>query len=132
MAGRIAISCMLLFTATGHFAFSEGMSMMLPDIIPFKKTVIQLTGILEILLAIGLLLKATQRIASILLIVFFICILPANVYAAFNHIDIEQANYNGPGPEYLWIRIPMQLLFIGWVYYSALFRGSPFKVSDSR
>ena len=131
-AGRMAMSCMLVFTAVGHFTFSEGMSMMLPDIIPFKKAVILVTGILEILLAIGLLFKATQRTASVLLIVFFICILPANVYAALNHINIEQANYSGPGPEYLWVRVPMQLLFIGWVYYSAIFPNSPFKVIGTR
>ena len=120
LSGRIAMSCMLVFTAIGHFTFSEGMSMMLPDFIPFKRDVILLTGILEIGFAVGLLIGRLQRFTSILLIVFFICVLPSNIYAAFNHIDIEKANFNGPGLEYLWIRIPLQILFIGWVYFSGV------------
>jgi hypothetical protein len=37
LAGRIALSAMLLFTAMGHFVFTKGMAMMLPAVIPFKK-----------------------------------------------------------------------------------------------
>lgn len=119
-AGRIAMSCMLLFTASGHFIFAEGMSMMLPDFFPLKKAVILMTGFLEIALAVGLLFTKTRRISSLLLIAFFICILPANIYAALNHLDLEKGTFTGPGPGYLWIRIPLQLLFISWVYYFGL------------
>ena len=116
-AGRIAMSCMLLFTASGHFVFVEGMSMMLPDFVPFKKELILITGLLEIGFAVGILFNKTRRITSLLLIAFFICILPSNIYAALNHLDIENANYSGPGPEYLWMRVPLQVFFISWVYY---------------
>ena len=119
-AGLIAMSCMLLFTASGHFIFVEGMSMMLPDFVPFRKEVILITGFLEIAFAIGLFFSKTRSITSLLLITFFICILPSNIFAALKHLDIEKANYSGPGPEYLWMRIPLQLLFIGWVYYFGL------------
>jgi len=47
-------------------------------------------------------------------------ILPANSYAAVKKIDLEKANYNGSGLNYLWFRIPLQVLFIGWVYWFAL------------
>ena len=36
-AGNIAMSIMLLVTAIGHFKFPKGMTMMLPDVVPFKK-----------------------------------------------------------------------------------------------
>ena len=32
-AGRIALSVMLAFTAMGHFAFTKGMSLMVPDFV---------------------------------------------------------------------------------------------------
>ena len=111
------MSCMLLFTASGHFLFVEGMSMMLPDFVPFKKEVILITGFLEIGFAIGLLLNKTRWITSLLLIAFFISIMPSNIYAALKHLNIEKATFDGPGPEYLWLRIPLQLLFISWIYY---------------
>jgi hypothetical protein len=36
LAGRIAMSVMLLFTAIGHFVFPKGMAMMLPGFIPSR------------------------------------------------------------------------------------------------
>ncbi|MEJ5962047.1 DoxX family protein [Pedobacter immunditicola] len=120
LAGRIAMSTMLLLTAVAHFIFNKGMSMMLPDFIPFKAELIYLTGVLELLAAIGLLLRKFQVITGLLLILFFIMILPSNIYAAMNHIDLQKATYDGEGPGYLWYRIPMQLFYIAWVYFSAV------------
>jgi len=34
LSARIAMSAMLLFTAVGHFVFTKGMSLMLPDFVP--------------------------------------------------------------------------------------------------
>lgn len=43
-SARIALSIMLCFTAIGHFVFTEGMAMMLPEILPIKNQIIYLTG----------------------------------------------------------------------------------------
>ena len=61
LAGRIAMSCMLVFTAIGHFAFMQGMEAMVPSFIPFKKAVVLITGIMEVLFAIGILLPQYQK-----------------------------------------------------------------------
>jgi len=117
---RISMACMLLLTAAGHFMFSKGMVLMLPGFIPYRMELVYATGILEVLAAVGLLYPKTQRITGQLLIVFFILILPSNIYAALHHIHLENADHSGPGPGYLWFRIPEQLLFIGWVWAGAL------------
>jgi uncharacterized membrane protein len=116
-AGRLAMSTMLVFTATGHFLYPEGMAMMLPPVVPFKKELVLLTGILELAAAVGLLTEKYVVPTSRLLILFFILVLPANLYAAWRGVNYQEANFTGPGPAYLWFRIPLQLLFIGWVYY---------------
>lgn len=120
VSGRIAMSAMLLFTAIGHFAFSEGMAMMLPGFIPYKMEMVYLTGIIEIAAAIGLLISRFRIITAWLLIVFFLMILPANVYAAINHVDYQKGTFEGAGPAYLWFRVPLQILFIVWVYLSSI------------
>ena len=74
LSGRIAMSAMLLFTAIGHFAFTKGMSMMLPDFIPFKTETVYLTGVIEIAAAIGLFIPNFRGVTAWLLIVFFILI----------------------------------------------------------
>jgi len=115
--GNLAMSIMLFFTAVAHFAFNQGMAMMLPPFIPAKQLVVFMTGLIEILAGIGLLIKPYRHITSILLIIFFIVILPANVYAAINKVDYEKGSYSGTGLKYLWFRIPLQMFFIEWVWY---------------
>lgn len=120
LSGRIAICAMLFFTAIGHFAFTKGMSMMIPSIIPFKTEVVYLTGIFEILLGIGLLIPSLRIYAAWVLIIFFILLLPANINAAIKHIDYQKGTFDGSGLNYLWFRIPMQILFIIWTYISSI------------
>ncbi len=93
------------------------MVMMLPPVIPFKLAVVYLTGIVEVALGILLLFPAGRYIAGNLLILLFIVMLPANIYAAMIHLNMEKANFEGPGIEYLYFRLPLQLLFIGWLLY---------------
>jgi uncharacterized membrane protein len=81
---------------------------------------VYITGIMEIAGAAGLLLPMLARGTSIALIVFFVVMLPANIYAAANHIDYQKGTTDGSGINYLWFRVPLQLLFILWVYYSAV------------
>jgi uncharacterized membrane protein len=120
LSGRIAMAVMLLFTSLGHFKFPKGMAMMLPDFVPAKVGIIYLTGFIEIAAAIGLLLTSTYYFTGILLIIFFVLMLPSNIYGALKHVDLEKATYNGPGPAYLWFRVPLQVLFIGWVCFFAI------------
>ena len=116
-SGRIAMSLMLLFTAIGHFAFTKGMSMMLPAFMPYKTVIIYLTGIIEIVAAIGLFIPSTRVLTGWLLIIFLILILPPNIYAAINQIDYQKGTFDGNGLIYLWFRVPLQLLFIIWTYF---------------
>lgn len=116
-SGDLAMCIMLCFTAFGHFKFSRGMTMMLPGFIPSKTRLVYFTGIAEIALGVALLFPSLRFWAGIILIALFILMLPANIYAAIKHINYETAAYDGKGPGYLWIRVPMQVLFILWVLY---------------
>ena len=120
LPARIALSAMLVFTSITHFAFTKGMSMMIPGPIPYKTGIVYLTGIIEIIAAIGLLVPAFKVPAAWLLILFFIMLLPANIYAAIKHIDYQKASFDGNGLNYLWFRIPLQILFIAWTYISSI------------
>jgi uncharacterized membrane protein len=117
LSGNIAMCCMLFLTAAGHFMFTKGMEMMLPPVIPFKRAVVYSSGVAEIVLGIMLLFPDYRQVAGYLLIIMFIVMLPANIYAARTNLNMERANYEGPGIDYLYKRIPLQLFFIIWVLY---------------
>lgn len=120
LAGRTGMAAMLLLTAVGHVLYTKGMTLMLPEFLPLRKEAVYITGVLEVAAAVCLLVPGLQSITGWLLIVFFVLMLPANVYAAMYHINYQTAQYDGPGLRYLWFRIPEQLLFIGWTYFFAV------------
>jgi uncharacterized membrane protein len=120
LAARIAMSVMLLFTSVGHFAFTHGMTMMMPDFIPFKTQLVYITGVLEILAAVGLQIPRLRVLTAWLLILFFVLLLPANINAAIKNIDFQKGTFEGKGANYLWFRVPLQILFIVWTYISSI------------
>ena len=120
LAGRIAMSIMLLITSLGHFMFTTGMTAMIPESLPLKKEMVYATGVLEILFAIGLLIPKIKIRVAWLLILFFILILPANIKAAMENINFQTGELDGKGIAYLWFRIPLQIFFILWVYFATI------------
>ena len=115
--GRSALAFMLVMTGVAHFTQTESMVAMLPDFMPYKEVAVYLTGIMEIVAAIGLLTSKYSRLTSILLILFFISILPANILGSMKKVALGGMEY---GPVYLFFRIPLQIFFIAWTYYFGL------------
>ena len=105
---------MLIVTGSAHFAAPDLMIAMMPDMMPMKREVVYLTGVLEFLAVIGLLIERLSKLTAIMLIIFFICILPANIVGSFKQVQIGGMEN---GPAYLYFRIPLQIFFILWTYY---------------
>lgn len=93
---------------------------MLPGFITLKTETVYLTGFTEVAAAIRLFIPNLKIVTAWLLVIFFILILPANIYASIKHIDYQKGTFDGPGLNYLWFRIPLQILFIVWTYLSAI------------
>jgi uncharacterized membrane protein len=120
LSARMAIAVMLVFTSIGHFAFTRGMAMMMPGFIPYKTKVVYFTGLFEILAGPALMIETSRTYTAWLLILFFLLIVPANINAALKHVDYQKGDYSGSGVKYLWFRVPLQLLFIAWIYVSSI------------
>lgn len=115
--GRAALASVMLTTGIAHFTSTGPMVAMMPDIFPWKKEIVYLTGVLELLAAGGVLWEKTARITGGMLIVFFVAIIPANISGAMNSV---QFGGMADGPVYLFFRIPLQLLFIVWAWVFAV------------
>lgn len=123
LAGRVAMAAMLLFTSVAHFVFTKGMEMMIPSFIPYKRTIVYVTGVIEVCAAVGLLIGAVRISTAWMLILFFILLLPANIYAALKQVNYQKGNFEGSGITYLWFRVPLQVLFIAWTYFFIILPG---------
>lgn len=97
------------------------MAMMIPQLIPNKKEIVFASGVAEIILGIALLFPFLRFYSGVLLVAMFLMLFPANISAAKRRVNYEKGTYDGPGPKYLWFRIPMQLFFIAWVIYFSVY-----------
>ena len=112
---RDALSLMLVFTGVSHFTFmKEDFVRMMPPSIPWPRAMVYFTGACEIAGAVGLLLPEFRRAAEYALIAFFLAVLPANIHAARASVTLR-----GKPATRLWLRIPMQILFIAVAFWSA-------------
>ena len=119
-AGRIALVIMFLFTGFSHFSsLKHDFASMIPDPLPNDLWVIYLTGVFEIAGAVGLLIPRTRRLAGVCLMLLLVAMFPANVNAIVNEISL-----GGDAPTPLWLRAPMQLLYIGMVWWTSIKEGS--------
>jgi uncharacterized membrane protein len=113
---RLGLAVVLGFTGTDHLVNPWRYLPMMPAVVPFPHAVVLATGLCEILGGLGLLLPRTRRLASTLLAVFFVCVLPANVKAA--HQGIMIVALEAPAWAY-WARIPAQALVVWWALHAA-------------
>ncbi|HEU4520844.1 MAG TPA: MauE/DoxX family redox-associated membrane protein [Thermoanaerobaculia bacterium] len=120
-AVRIGLVVMLFFTAAAHFApaMKHDLAAMIPPPFTGNLAIIYLTGVLEIAGAVGLLIPRFRRPAAICLALLMLAMFPANVYAALNGVTLRGA----PATE-LWLRTPMQILWIALLWWSSIRRAS--------
>lgn len=115
-AGRGALVIMFLFTGASHFTgMKHDYVAMIPEPLPRGLWVVYLTGVLEIVGAIGLIIPGLRRVAAICLILLLLAMFPANVNAALKGIPLR-----GNAPTSLWLRVPMQALFIWLLWWTSV------------
>lgn len=111
-----ALALMFLVMASTHFTRTrEDLIRMVPTQLPYPRQIVTMTGVCEGLGAIGLVVPATRSLAGLVLLLLLVAMFPANINAALRHIPLR-----GRPPTPLWLRVPMQVLFIGAVCWATL------------
>ncbi len=105
---RAGLCVMLLLTASAHWGKRRpDLVGMVPRAFSRPDRMVTITGILEILGAIGLLLPWTARAAAACLATLLIAMFPANVHAAREHLRIGSSEATA-----LPLRTILQIVFI--------------------
>ena len=129
MAGGVMLlAVMLCFTAAAHFnSMRADLVRMVPPMVPYPELMVSLTGVCEIMGAIGLLVLRTRRVAAFALILFLIAVLPANIHAAQSGVTLRGAPATPLIP-----RVALQVFFIALVWWSGVraARGHTVRRSD--
>jgi uncharacterized membrane protein len=110
----VLLTLVMVLVGITHFTTPATFVAIVPDYLPAPLALVYISGVLEILLGLGLQVPSMRRMAAWGLIALFIAVFPANVHHAVH--DIQP-----PGLEVsqtmLWVRLPMQLVFIAWALW---------------
>jgi uncharacterized membrane protein len=108
---RSGLALMFLFTASAHWGKRRGdLIAMVPRVFPRPDLMVSLTGVLEILGGLGLLIPAIAPGAAACLAMLLIGLFPANIRAARERLTI-----GGRPATVLPLRALLQLVFIAAV-----------------
>ena len=114
MAKKISLYIMAGFYVIAgvmHFVNPEFYLKIMPPWLPWHLELVYLSGVAEILLGIGLLIPRFKRLSAWGVIALLLAVFPANIY----QLTSGGAGMNVPVWG-LWLRIPIQFLFIYWAY----------------
>jgi uncharacterized membrane protein len=113
---RFALAAMFLFTATSHFVPRTRAELirMVPASLPRAPLLVTLTGLLEGAGAVGMLIPALLRPASLCLALMLMALFPANIRAAREGLMV-----GGRPAMPLRFRLPLQLFWIGLLIWVA-------------
>jgi uncharacterized membrane protein len=126
-ATRLGLAVMFFVTASAHFnSMRADLVRMVPAGVPNAELMVTVTGICEVLGAIGLLIPRTRRVAAAALVVMLIAVLPANIHAARSALTLDGAPVTP-----LWPRIGLQIVFIALLWWAAI-RREPSRARASR
>lgn len=112
-----------------HLADPEVMLPMMPAIVPYPRFVILATGVCEWLGCIGLAIPRLRRAAGAALALYAVCVFPANLKQAIEHIPIAMLPdswwYHGPRLAFQPVLIWSLLFASGWTAWPFANRRGP-------
>lgn len=111
----------ILFVVAGvtHFTAPASYLAIMPPYLPWPSQIVAVSGVAEILGGLGILGASTRRWAGWGLIVLLVAVFPANIHA----LNTGMMMLGHQVPRWmLWLRLPLQLVMLGWVYRACLRR----------
>jgi uncharacterized membrane protein len=123
------LMCFLLaafYFAAGvlHLVSPHDFMRIVPPFVPWPEQVVWFTGVCEIAGALGLMVPRLRQLAGMGLALYAICVFPANLYHAFNHIEVAAL------PSSWWYHAPrfiLQPVLVWWALYCSGMMRWPFR-----
>ncbi len=109
----LIIATFFMAGGIAHFVAMDFFVQAMPAYLGYHVELVIISGIFEILGAIGILIPRTRLLAGYGLLALIVAVYPANINMALhpeNHPDIPTL--------FLYIRLPIQFLFFGFVWWA--------------
>lgn len=110
----VLLTVVMLLAGAAHFTMTATYVAIMPSYLPAPLALVYLSGVLEILLALALQVPSLRTKAAWGLVALLLAVLPANINQAVHNLQPPGLEMS---PTMLWVRLPMQLIFIAWAYW---------------
>lgn len=110
ISSYLIMGAALIFAGYAHFSMTPFYLKAMPSYIPYHETMVYVSGIIEILLGILLIIPQTRQKAAWGIIALLIAVFPANIHMYLNHTEFPMSE------TALLIRLPIQFLLILWAF----------------
>ncbi len=107
---QILLAIFFIYAGIQHFIKPVFYQPFVPAFLPFKTAIIYMSGVLEVLFGVLLLIPKYTKLGATGILVLLLIFLPVHVWDVFSEtpaIGSQNAAY---------IRLPVQFLFIAWAY----------------
>ena len=112
----------MTFAGVMHFVKPRWYERIMPPYLPAHRELVYASGVAEIAGALGTMHPRTRRPAGLLLIATLLAVFPANVHMALHPEEFEDLP---GGAAALYARLPVQALFVLWVWRATYRRPAP-------
>jgi uncharacterized membrane protein len=117
-ATRWLLAAFLVAAGVMHFVDPWFFVQIMPPYLPWHWELVYVSGAIEIVLGVLLLVPATQRRAAWGAIALFVAVFPANLHMAMANVQFDPLPASGqPSQAAAWLRLPLQLVLIAWAYW---------------
>ena len=109
---RVLFAAFFVVAGVTHFTNRDFFMSIVPPYLPWPEMLVSVSGVVEIVLGVMLLIPATMRLAAWGLIALLIAVFPANLHMAMNpqlYPDVSMA--------VLLIRLPLQGVMVAIAYW---------------
>ena len=122
-AAQIFLGVFFLVAGILHFVEDDAFAAIVPPALPYPVAIVWLTGLMELGFAVALFTKFRLPLTGLLLSLFLLAVLPANIYMALENVPMGETAMS---PATLWIRVALQfplITLVLWCCTSPPFRG---------
>ena len=119
---RIFAGPVMTLAGINHFVMPRAYESIMPDYLPAQRALVYASGVAEIAGALATMHPRARKAGGWILIATLVAIFPANVHMALNadrYPDIPGGRFT------LLARLPLQVLFVYWVWIAALSDEAP-------
>jgi uncharacterized membrane protein len=114
---RALTAAFFIAAGANHFLHAGFYIRIVPPSFPSPALLVTISGVCEIAGGVGILIPPLRQAAGWGLIALLIAVFPANLYMAQHPEHFTELH---AAAWLLWLRLPLQALFIAWVWYTAL------------